>query len=237
MSMRKEPFPSSVEGCEELLYDVTSYGDRIFDPGVIAPPQYPLLDFQPTGALLGEYGNYVIRPQSLIDVVRLADPDNLEDFSELQYRVIWEWKQRRLGARATRVSWYTAPHGEDYSDKYIVAMALFRTYYGQLNDQAEARRVWQKREHDVETYVKQRTPEQRRRDLHLTLADFEKVQLEMATQAAGLAPPNAAPTTQDPFLEYTPQKEPAIEEPTNEELGVLPVQSHYEQPPWQTPAF
>lgn len=210
MSKRREPFPSSIEGCEELLTDITPFDRATLRMSEI-PPRHMSLEFLPQGALLGEYGDRVLRPKDSLIVGSLSDPEDLSDPSRLLYRVMWNWKRRRFGAQILLSEWYCAPRGEGYSSKHIAAMALFRTYHDELNDQEEVRQLWKARQHAV-----------------------HKLGVRLYNKSQGTElPEHVTPVDHNPFPDYPLRQEVTQrEEPTNEELGVLPPQPQYEQPSW-----
>jgi hypothetical protein len=234
MSRRKEPFPSSIEGCEDLLQDITSYDRERFRECEI-PPRHLPIEFLPKGALLGEYGSFALRPKDLLIVHSLSDPDDLKDPSRLLYNVTCVKGRRRYGAMVPLSEWYSAPRGEGYSTKRIAAMALFYTYRSELNDQENVRQLWETRERAVHQYEQERTLEQEQRDLNATRLERWKLAVRLYNKAEGTElPEHIIPTAHTSFPDYIPLQEHVTsrEEPTNEELGLSSPQTTYEQPPW-----
>lgn len=172
MSRRKLPFPTTIDGCEQLLAETPQASGRrrlslphatmgIGDmPAPFEEPAHlPHHDAEPftaMGALVGPYGDKVLSKNNLVLVDCLSDPDDLGNEAHKIYKVSWQWA-RGIGAKAVKAEWYVEPHGETYSAKYIAGMALFRTYYNHLQDQDKARQGWQLREVAVGYYFRNRS--------------------------------------------------------------------------------
>lgn len=171
-SRRKLPFPTTIDGCEQLLAETPQASGRrrlslphatmgIGDmPAPFEEPAHlPRHDTEPftaTGALVGPYGDKVLSKNNLVLVDCLSDPDDLTNEAHKIYKVSWQWA-RGIGAKAVKAEWYVEPRDENYSAKHIVGMALFRTYYNHLQGQTEAVHGWRLREQAVANYFRNRS--------------------------------------------------------------------------------
>lgn len=234
MSRRKEPFPSSIEGCEALLHDITFYSSPTFTPrGVPTLPYHPATQFRPTGALLGEYSEYEIRSQYSLNVSFLSNPLNLKDSADVLYCVTWAWKPRRLGAEATLASLYFDPRGEGYTEKRIAAMTLFNLYHVQTLPYQGARQAWEERK-SIADSLPQLTPAEKRHERLLAAQQLNELIVRSIAQIPTTQPTEEACGEDSSYPAYVPKHEIAPAEPTDDELGLPPAQPQYEQPPWRT---
>lgn len=163
MPRRNGQFPSTIDGCEQLLNTVPV--ERGTQPsgmsgsmnfGTFIPAHehetFPYHDtelFVASGALLGAYGANILPRKNTLFVHSISNTNNPVD---RVYRVKWEWKRPILKNSST-MEWFVDSRGENYSPKYAAAMALFRTYYNQLSDQADALKAWQTREAEARAYM------------------------------------------------------------------------------------
>lgn len=237
MSRRKIPFPSNIEGCEALLdeyrrpqryglrYSAThTIGDmprceENFD--MILPPFHINSLFTARDALTGAYGDSRMKKRTVVKVEYLSNPKKLEDVTDVIYRVSWPWAGRHFTAQGV-ASWVIEPRGERYSDKHIAAMALFRTYYRQLEGQDYAQHAWESRRAEAKAFLAIQKPGQALDDAMDRLLGGA---LQHALSTSVLSPA-------DTQAEQQSRYEVNAVEPTNEELGLPPAQPQYEQPRW-----
>jgi len=168
MLRRKIPFPSSIDSCELLLVEA-EYGPSSSLPSpssasmflgdqAIPANEHALFPYHDTsvfnisGALIGVYGDHRLGKKGTLYVSCLSNPKNIEAATDKIYNVWWTWRRRRIGEKAMTANWYFDNRGEDYSPKHIAAMALFRTYNNQLEDQGEANWAWQQRQDAAREY-------------------------------------------------------------------------------------